>query len=177
MISRAAIVGSFAFVGGAAWAAIAYPLSSVHAGKTGLLSAAGYAFVWGGLEIVGAPVRPPGLHWQVPASWVRNKPRSTRILVWAAMLGPGLATRNPLAGMWLLPIMLMSLPSRPVVMLVGACAGAAHGFARGWTVTRQTLCGDGSPRQTRAVLAEMHWGVIDGMLLLLVAGLVIGAIS
>jgi hypothetical protein len=65
-----------------------------------------YALFFGGLETLGLTFRAPSLAWQVPAHWIKGKSISIQAIIWGALLGPGLVTRNPYAGIWILPLLL-----------------------------------------------------------------------
>ena len=83
----------------------------------------------------GLPLRSFDSKWQVPSSWVKGSVIK-RSLLWGTILGPGLITRNPYAGIWLLPLLIVLARNPLVMVLVGIGIGAAHGIARALGVLR-----------------------------------------
>ena len=153
------------------WAALGLMLRPLS-GIPGLVpvAAAAYALGYGIVETAGLPVWRPTLAWQVPAPWIAGRREPVQALIWGATLGPGLVTRNPYAGMWLLPL-LVALYHDPLVALgVGVCIGAAHGAARALGVlnNRKHL---GARTAPLALMGwQWRWQVLDGVALLLAAG-------
>lgn len=136
------------------------------------LVAFAYAFCFGVLEALGVPFRVPGLAWQVPSGWVGRRPAGVQTLTWGTTLGPGLVTRNPYAGMWLL-LLLLALNSNPLAaMVVGVAIGAVHGGARALGVlnNRKYMDMDASYVHLRILGAQLRWQYFDGLALLLAAG-------
>jgi hypothetical protein len=122
-------------------------------------------------------VRLPNLKWQVPARWIANAKPSRQILIWGALLGPGLVTSNPFATMWLVPIVLCLTGSTILGAEVGLIAGAVHGFARAAGILiamRNPQC---SLRPELLPLLTMRWRVIDGLALLFSAGALTSGLS
>jgi hypothetical protein len=135
-----------------------------------LLATVGYAVLFGLMELFAPRPRVPGSSWQVPRGWVGQSRWSERVLVWGATLGPGLMTRNPLAGMWLLPLLLLQTGGVAAGLAAGAVAGAVHGGGRAVGVIRQIRAGadyDYYESTTRG----FRWRYLDGVALLAAAGL------
>lgn len=133
--------------------------------------AALYALRFGILETLGIGFRPLGLAWQVPSSWIKGHSVLRQTLTWGTTLGPGLVTKNPYAGMWLLPF-LVALNSSPLMAIaVGLNVGAAHGLTRALGVLRNRRCIDMDENAYLSILAaESRWQYADGLALLLAAG-------
>lgn len=128
-----------------------------------------YALVFGLLETLAVPVQQLGLAWQVPAQWLRGRSALAQTLIWGTTLGPGLMTRNPYAGMWLLPILLTISQHFWVNVGIGILIGLAHGSARALGIARlhNNL---GACEVGITLLMQWRWRVADGCLLLLAAG-------
>lgn len=131
-----------------------------------------YALCFGILEALGLPLRVPGLAWQVPSGWVSGRPAMLQALIWGTTLGPGLLTKNPYAGMWLLPFLLALNHGWMIAMAVGTAVGVAHGGGRvlGVLSNRRHMDVDVNYAHLRILAAELHWLYIDGLALLLAAG-------
>ena len=133
-----------------------------------------YALWFGVRETLGLHHRLLGLIWQVPASWVKGRSAAAGAFIWGVTLGPGLVTKNPYAGMWLLPLLvaLNALNHNFLLTVVlGIAVGAAHGGARAIGVLRNRKCIAGDISAHMKILqAQEHWQYIDGMALLLAAG-------
>lgn len=135
--------------------------------------------LWYGLrETFGLQRRMLGLLWQVPASWVKGRPAALQALTWGTLLGPGLVTKNPYAGMWLLPLLIVlsrggggGSGGLPMAIAVGMVVGATHGGARALGVlrNRKSIAGDACAHQ-KILHARLRWQYIDGLTLLLAAG-------
>lgn len=138
-----------------------------------LLLAWMYALAFGVPEALALPFRPVSLSWQVPAHWLRGRSALMQTLIWGFTLGPGIVTRNPYAGMWLLPVFLTLNHSLVVDLGIGVAIGFAHGGARAFGVlsTRHNLDACGS-----SILTQWRWRVADGLLLLFGAGSFTGAV-
>jgi hypothetical protein len=133
------------------------------------LVACGYAVVFGTCEVLRIPFRQLGLTWQVPAQWLRGRSATIRTLIWGACLGPGFVTRNPYAGMWVLPLLVALAPNWMAAMLLGIAIGLAHGSSRAVGILRnlsrlEEVC---APVM---ILKQMRWRFFDGSVLLLLAG-------
>jgi hypothetical protein len=94
-------------------------------------------------------------------------------IVWAGLLGPGLVTRNPYAGMWLLPLLIPLQSSLRLAAIVGAAVGIAHGGTRGVGVlaNRRNLTSAGIGILDLA-RSQLRWRLADGLALILIGGLV-----
>jgi hypothetical protein len=130
-----------------------------------------YALWFGVRETLGLHRRLLGLVWQVPSSWIKGRPAMVRTLIWGTTLGPGLVTKNPYAGMWLLPLLVALNHNLLITVAVSAAVGASHGAARAIGVLRNRKCiaMDGSA-YLRIFNAQTQWQYIDGLALLLAAG-------
>jgi hypothetical protein len=133
-----------------------------------------YALWFGVRETLGQHWRLLGLIWQVPSSWIKGRSAVARALIWGTTLGPGLVTKNPYAGMWLLPLLVaLVAPAHNLLtgVAVGMAVGAAHGGARAIGVlrNRQCIATDVSAHQ-KILQAQEHWQYLDGLALLLAAG-------
>lgn len=131
----------------------------------------GYAFVFGIFETFGIPFRVPGLTWQVPSRWVKGRSKVVKTLIWGIVLGPGLVTNNPYAGIWLLPFLVALNHSLLPAVVVSTAVGFAHGIGRaaGVLSNRRYMsmnCGD-----LLIMGKQIRWQFMDGLVLLLAAGL------
>lgn len=128
-----------------------------------------YAFGFGLVETLGLALQAPGFTWQVPAQWVRGS-SGVRALVWGIWLGPGLVTRNPYAGMWLLLFLLALSQNLLTALGTGMAIGITHGGARALGVLSNRKCHT-DPAAPLLILAGVwRWKYFDGLALLLVAG-------
>jgi hypothetical protein len=130
-----------------------------------------YALRFGLLETLGLPFRPLGLWWQVPSSWIKGRPVVLQTLTWGTALGPGLVTKNPYAGMWLLPLLLTLNHGLLAAISIGIAVGAVHGGARVLGVLSNRKCIDvDTSAYLRILNTEAQWQYMDGLALLLAAG-------
>lgn len=129
-----------------------------------------YAFGYGVIELFGIPFRTPDSRWQVPASWLAGRSPIAQTIIWGVSLGPGLVTRNPYAGIWLL-LFLITLSQN---LLVAILVGIAHGAARAIGILHnRKYCGIND--QVMLVMgAQIRWRFIDGLALILFAGILSG---
>ncbi|HZU69431.1 MAG TPA: hypothetical protein VFA09_19295 [Ktedonobacteraceae bacterium] len=135
------------------------------------LLALAYALWFGLNELLEfSPIR-LSLAWQVPSSWVKHRPAPVQALIWGTSLGPGLITRNPYAGIWLLPFLIV-LGRDPVMTLItGLLVGAVHGGARAIGVLRNRSCmRDDIDAYLKIMGQQQRWQYLDGLALLLAAG-------
>jgi len=146
-------------------AILVHPLTAVS--QVMLLVAWMYALIFGVLEALALPFRPVSLAWQVPAAWLQGRSALAQTLIWGTGLGPGFVTRNPYAGMWLLPVLLTLNHNFLANIGLGVAIGIAHGGARafGILLTRRNLDACGS-----SILTQWRWRVADGLVLLFGAG-------
>lgn len=127
-----------------------------------------YTVVYGISETFGLRFKSPESTWQVPSGWVRGT-TTKKTLIWGSLLGPGLITRNPYAGIWLLPF-LIALNHN---ILLAVVIGIVHGMARAIGVLKNRKYLD-NPYSHLIILGSLfRWRSIDGMVLLLVAGVMI----
>jgi len=136
------------------------------------LLACAYTLWFGALEALGLPSRTPSLAWQVPSDWITGRPPTVQAFIWGAALGPGLVTRNPYAGMWLLPLLLALNSNMPSAFIVGIAVGIAHGGARVLGVLNNRKHMDADPVYVHLTIlgAQLRWQYLDGLALLLAAG-------
>jgi hypothetical protein len=146
-------------------AVLVHPLTSLA--QIMMIIAWMYAFTFGVLEAFALPFRPPSLAWQVPAHWLQGRTTWAQNLIWGMALGPGLITRNPYAGMWLLPIFLTFNHNVLTDIGIGILIGLAHAGMRVFGIfsARRHLDACGSH-----ILTQWRWRVGDGLLLLFGAG-------
>jgi hypothetical protein len=85
------------------------------------------------------------------------------------LLGPGLATRNPYAGFWLLPLAVAAVHNVGSGVLLAAAIGAAHATARALGLLRDVSDADPSS-YLQSTLRSMYWRMFDGFALLAAAG-------
>jgi len=111
------------------------------------------------------------LAWQVPSHWIRGRPAIVQTLIWGTSLGPGLVTRNPYAGIWLLPFLIVLDRNLPMTLFVGIAVGAVHGGARAVGVLRNRSCiSTDADAYLKIMGAQQRWQYLDGLALLLAAG-------
>ncbi len=135
-----------------------------------LLLAWVYAFGFGVCETLALPAQAPSLTWQVPAHWVEKRSATVQSLIWGASLGPGLVTRNPYAGIWLLPLLLALNQNLLIAAGVGIAIGIAHGGARALGVVRNRTCIEATQAHLLILGEQWRWKYLDGLALLLAAG-------
>ena len=138
-----------------------------------LAVATAYALVYGLAETARFPLLRLGLRAQVPSNWIRGRRPSVQVATWAALLGPGLATHNPYAGIWLVPMMVALTESVQSGMAVGAAAGFAHGVTRAAGIVRLIPRLAVWEKPGPIVLAQLRWRSADGVALTLVGGLLL----
>jgi hypothetical protein len=172
---RAWIVAAYAVPAAAIWLLLGLCLTVAPLGGAALIAAAAYACCYGVPEAIGSPgLKVPGRQWQVPQTLLIGVPARRRILLWGALLGPGLATRNPYAGFWLLPIAVAAMNGPVAGLALGALIGAAHGTARALALLRDVrvewpvLAGDPAG-QLELLLKSAYWRRLDGYVLLAAA--------
>jgi hypothetical protein len=155
----------------AAWALLGLLLHLLPLRTAALVLIAVYGISYGLLESTGrARPSPPGSGWQVPSAWVRGVSPSRRMWVWGALLGPGLATRNPYAGFGMLVLATAAVGSLRDSVLVAVAIGIAHAAGRAAGLLRDVrVIGTGDYMQL--VVATMYWRVFDGYALLVIGGL------
>ncbi len=86
-----------------------------------------YAVTYGLAETMRLPLRAPESRWQVPSTWVAGRTSQKRAVVWGVMLGPGVLTRNPYAGMWLVPLLLAVIASPALGAIAGGLVAMPGG--------------------------------------------------
>ncbi len=155
----------------AAWALLGLLLHLLPLRDAALVLIAAYGAGYGLLESTGrARPAPPGSGWQVPSSWVRGGSGRRRMWVWGALLGPGLATRNPYAGFGLLVLATAAVAGLRDGVLAAVAIGVAHAAGRAAGLLRDVRTIDARDYM-QAVVRTMYWRVFDGYALLVFAGL------
>lgn len=166
-----AVLPAYALSGAVVWAPVGLLVNVVSLRPIGLIVTVIYGVCYGLPEAMGKTLlRSPGTAWQVPDSFVRNRPRAWRVIVWASLLGPGFVTRNPYSGFGVLPIALASVGSAKVGIVLGTAVGIAHGGGRGAALLRSanTIAVDD---YLDSVLRSLRWRVADGFILLVLAAI------
>ena len=119
------------------WALLGVLLGALPLAGPALVAAAVYGCYYGAVEVSGRRgLPPPGRRWQVPQTMLLGAPPRRRVLVWGAVLGPGLLTRNPYAGFGVLPLAAAAMGGPAAGLALGAAMGAAHGTARAAALLR-----------------------------------------
>jgi len=177
-----------------AWLLLGACLTALPLSGAALVAAAVYAGYYGITEAAALPgLAPPGRAWQVPQRLIAGMPARRRALIWGVLLGPGLATRNPYAGFWLLPLAVAAMLRPAAGLALGAAIGLAHGTARALALLADLGAARGRPgpgqpaaggRAARGrpgagrpaadghvdlLLKTVYWRRLDGCLLLIVA--------
>lgn len=159
------------------WMGVGAGLGALPLQRAAISLAVVYAAFYGAVEAMvrlRRKLSPPGSNWQVPSRWVINVSRPRRIVVWGSVLGPGFFTRNAYAGFALLPLIVAGMGRVPVGIALGAAIGLAHGTSRAIALVRDArLAATADYLQT--TLKAMRWRMIDGLVLLLIAGIGISA--
>jgi hypothetical protein len=81
-------------------------------------------------------------------------------------------TRNPYAGMWLLPLLLMLSHTTWEAMGIGMMIGLSHSIARALG-TLHNYKHLGKNCSSKVVLTSWRWRLLDGLALLVVASLLL----
>ena len=159
----------------AVWALLGVVLGALPIATAAIVAAAVYGCGYGVVEASGM-ARPaaPGRRWQVPQDLVLGQAGRRRVVLWGAILGPGLLTRNPYASFGMLVVLAATVGSLPSAVWVAALIGAAHACGRAAAVLRDSARPQdhGSPQAEpfALVLRSLRWRVLDGLALLAVAG-------
>ena len=165
-------IAAYVFPAAIVWGILAIVLRPL-AGVPFLLPLLALAYaLWFGLrETLGLQRRLLGLLWQVPSGWIKGRPAVVQTLIWGTTLGPGLVTKNPYAGMWLLPLLVALNQNLLTTVVVAIAVGATHGGTRAIGVLRNRRC---IARDVEAHLkilnSQTQWQYFDGLALLLAAG-------
>jgi hypothetical protein len=166
-------VAAFAVPAAVAWAVVSVIL---HVVPTWLLLplAIVYATLFGITESLGLTPRAPSSSWQVPSGWVAGRSGTAQSIIWGSFLGPGLLTRNPLGGIWLVLVMLGLLPDLRISVVVAIVAGALHGGSRavGALVNMRKPEADG--QILLRIRSRVRWVWADGLGLLIASGSLLG---
>jgi hypothetical protein len=168
------VLAAYVVPAAAVWAAIGLVLSAAAAAAhavalAALLAAAAYGCAYGVAEVSGSPwPAAPGRRWQVPQDLVIGASGTRRVLVWGAILGPGFMTRNPYAGFGILPVLVAVSGRLPAGILIAGLVGAAHATGRAVALLRDSSVPQ--PEPFALLLRSLRWRVLDGLVLLTVAG-------
>jgi hypothetical protein len=161
-----ATVMAYALPAALVWLVLGGIWGSVHVSIVSRSAAAAYAAVFGIAEVMWLRLSPPSSGWGVPARWVEGRGMPSRTVIWGTLLGPGLVTKNPYAGIWLLPLLMWSATGAAAGALVGLGAGLAHGSMRAWGVRSNARDGRGA---YAIMLRQLYWRYVDGAVLLFAA--------
>jgi hypothetical protein len=130
-----------------------------------------YALFYGIAEVADlGGLRVPGSRWQVPPALVTKRSSRRILVVWGGLVGPGFATRNPYAGFMALVLAIATIGSVPVGAALAVAVGGAHGTARALALLRDVRHIDHLD-YLQSVLRSLYWRRLDGLMLLLLAGL------
>ncbi len=161
---------AFAIPGALVWAGLGAALAEAGSTRAALTVGALYGLSYGAVETLSLPVWVPASRWQVPSHWVRGRPPGAATAIWGAVLGPGLWTRNPYAGMWMVALALAAAEGASAGAVAGAVAGAAHGAVRAGGIVAEANRGDATGVPERLIARQYRWRYLDGVLLLFTAG-------
>jgi hypothetical protein len=130
-----------------------------------------YALWYGLRETLGLQRGMLGLIWQVPTGWIKGRPPIVQALIWGTTLGPGFVTKNPYAGMWLLPLLVALNHNLLTTIIVAMAVGAVHAGARAIGVLRNRKCISVDVHAHLKIMSAVsRWQYVDGLALLLAAG-------
>jgi hypothetical protein len=131
-----------------------------------------YAYWFGVRETYAVPCLVPSLAWQVPARWLKGRPVAKQILIWGFFLGPGFLTRNPYAGIWALPFLIALQRQLLSAIVIGVAIGILHGGLRAISILHMSQKQDLSSCTLHYAMGiQWHWQFMDGLYLLLTAGM------
>jgi hypothetical protein len=156
----------------------ALPLTGATLTGTALAVVAGYGGYYGITELTGLRgLVAPGRRWQVPQTMMIGASPRRRLLVWGAILGPGLLTRNPYAGFGLLVLVVAAMHAGGAAAALAAAGaiGLAHGAARAAALLRDVgehqaePAGSAATAQLGLLLKTVYWRRCDGVALLAAA--------
>ena len=160
---------SYALPAAAVWALLGLALGALPVASAAIVLAAGYGCGYGVIEASGLSwPAAPGRRWQVPQDLVLGGTGGRRVVLWGAILGPGLLTRNPYASFGMLVVLAAAVGSLPAAVWVAALIGAAHACGRAFAVLRDSARRQDEP--FALLLRSLRWRVLDGLALLAVAG-------
>jgi hypothetical protein len=160
---------SYALPAAAIWALLGLALGALPIASAAIVAAAVYGCGYGVIEASGM-ARPaaPGRRWQVPQDLLLGRNGGRRVVIWGAILGPGLLTRNPYASFGMLIVLAATIGGLPTGVWVAALIGAAHASGRAFAVLRDSASPQAEP--FALLLRSLRWRVLDGVALLAVAG-------
>lgn len=160
---------SYALPAAAVWALLGLVVGALPIASAAVVAAAIYGCGYGLIEASGM-ARPaaPGRRWQVPQDLLLGGSGGRRVVLWGAILGPGLLTRNPYASFGMLVVLAATIGGLPAGVWVAALIGAAHASGRAFAVLRDSARQQNEP--FALLLRSLRWRVLDGLALLAVAG-------
>jgi len=129
-----------------------------------------YSLWFGIVETFGVRFRAPSLAWQVPARWIQRRTDAQQAVIWGTVLGPGWATVNPYAGIWLLPFLVVMGRGLFMAAVVGVMVGVIHGGARAMGVLSNSRHVEVNNSHLMILGQRLRWRYMDGLTLLLAAG-------
>lgn len=145
-----------------------------YAWATGILGAFAIIFALKELNIIRIPT--PQIGWQVPASWMRPG-RLFGNTLYGIVLGAGVFTFIPFAGFYLL--LMWEMAAGAVSLQAAVLLGMIYGVARGVTAVMggvSVLRGEYPVPLSQWLLNHLGWWhAINGLVLLLVGGLLLGS--
>lgn len=162
--------------GAVVWSVLGVLARALH-GAAALFATVGlvYSATYGFAVLAGRRLPAPSASWQVPATWIRGRGPVGVAGVWSVVLGPGLMTRNPLAGMVLLLVLLPTFEPGLTIVVAGGI-GLLHGVGRAAGIIADMRL----PGTASVVLylkgKELTWRRREGVGLLLISGILAGSL-
>ncbi len=164
---------AYALPGAAVWAVLGATLGVLTGDVWVILALTVYALVYGLSEVSRFGLPAPSTRWQVPSTWVRGRSRTGRIAIWGAVVGPGIMTPNPYASIWVIPALMTFATGWAAGAAMGALVGLTHGATRALgTIHAARAEGPAETLALKAILRQMRWGLVDGILLLVIVAAV-----
>ncbi|HET9896093.1 MAG TPA: hypothetical protein VFQ44_14290 [Streptosporangiaceae bacterium] len=172
--ARCLVIACYSIPAVAMWMLLGAGLMALPLAGIALAAIAIYGAYYGLTELSGSRgLAAPGRRWQVPESMMIGAPRTRRLLVWGAILGPGFATRNPYAGFGLLPLAVaaMRLSGTGAGLVLAATIGLAHASARAVALLRDVSAAQATTAagQLELLIKTVYWRRLDGAILLAAA--------
>jgi hypothetical protein len=163
------VLAAYALPAAATWALLGLVLGALPIALAAIIAAAVYGCGYGVVEVGGLAWPPaPGRRWQVPQDLLLGVSGRHRVVVWGAILGPGLLTRNPYASFGMLVMLAATVGGLPAAVWVAALIGAAHASGRALALLRDSASRADEP--FALLLRSLRWRALDGLALLVVAG-------
>lgn len=168
---RAALVAAHGTSGMVLWALAGALLGAAGGAWPPVIVALLYALTYGLAQTARVPIPVLTLTRQVPSGWIRGRSPIVRSAVWGLALGSGLFTQNPYAGIWMIPMLIALTGGVVRGALVGALVGLVHGLSRAVGILRLIPQMQRPRPPEMMLLARFRWRLVDGILLVLAAGL------